>query len=251
MKTGGSALAGKVHVDSEERLLSPFNSSPLSNKGLTALSPRIVGRVDTSRIILEQGSVNDLISIETTALVGLVELDNIGTVEIRASNVTAGLASVLAILGLYLDEVVFYAASLGKALGERGKGTVGADNAIVGRARTILNFLEKDEIGNEQLVDDLVNDLRQIGAVRGQVLGVIRGDGDALAGPRALKADRAMVGGGIADRSNLSKREDAVESEGVGDDAGDIAVVVAHPSVTGVLCAINGTADDNSLWIGV
>lgn len=240
-----------MHVDGEEGLLAAVDGPPLGHNRLTARIPRRVGRVDTPGVILEQGPLENLVCVDAAALVRLVQLDDIGTVEVCAADVAAGLTAIYAILRLHLGKVILDAASLKEALGERGEGKVGADNAVVGGARAILNLLEDDEIGSAQLVDDLVNDLGEVRAIGGEVLGVVGGDGDTLAGALAGEADSVVLGGGIADGGDVGEGEDAVETKGVVDDSGDVAVIVAHLGVIRVRSAIERSADDNGLGVGI
>lgn len=71
-----------------------------------------------------------------------------------------------------------------------------------------------------------------------QVAGVVVGKGDAATGALGLERGAGGVGGGILERRDTCDREDAVETKGVVDDAGDITKRVAKAGVIRVLRTI-------------
>ena len=251
MEAGRSALAGEVHVDGEERLPPALDGPPLSRHGLPALSPRRVGRIDAAGVIPESGPPEDLVRVEAAALPWLVQLDDVRAVEVRAADVPAGLAAVGAVLRLHLGEVVLDAAGLQEALRERGEREVGADDAVVGGAGAVLHLLEEYEVGDAQLVDDLLDHLGEVGAVGGEVLGVVGGYGDAIAGAFTGEAGGTMFGRRVTDGSDVGERQYAVESKGIVDDASNIAIIIAHLGIIGVGSAIKRRPNDNTLGVGI
>lgn len=166
VESGRAALAAHVDVDGKENLAALLGP-PLSGEGLAAVVVGRVGGVDAAGVELELGAVEDLVGVEAAALVGLVELDDVGAVHVGLADVATGLATVLVVDGLDLGEVVVDARGLADGIGEGGEGHVGRGNAVVGRAGVVLDLLEEDEIGQAELVDDLIDDA-------GQVLGVGR-----------------------------------------------------------------------------
>lgn len=251
MQRRGTALGRKVHVDSEEGLVDgPVDGAPLRDEGLAAGVPRRVGGVDAARVVLERGALEDLVGVEGAARVRLVELDDVGLVEVRDADVAARLAAVLAVDGVDDDPVV-RDAGLGLDGGRQGgEGEVGGDDAVVGGAVVVLDLLDKDEVGGLEVVHDVGGDGGEVSDGRGEVLDVVVADGDASAVAAADEGGGGRVVGGVFCDCDAGQGEDAVEAKGVCDDAGDLGELVAHLGL-GVLCAVEGRADDDGLGVGV
>lgn len=171
-------------------------------------------------------------------MIGLDELNSIRTVEIGLANVTTGLTAILVVVRLDLGPLVNNTAGLLDAIGQSSESLVGGNNTIIGSATVVLNFLEEKQVRCSQLLNDLLDDERQVSRCRVEVLGVIVCNCDALARSLAGEADGRMFSvGRLADLGG-SQGKNAIEAKGVGDHASDVTNIVAEFSVTRVLGAI-------------
>lgn len=251
MQRRRAALGRKVHINSEEGLVhGSVDGAPLRDKGLAAGVPRRVCGVDAARVILERGALEDLVGVECAARVRLVELDDVGLVEVRDADVAARLASVLSVDGVDDDPIV-YNTGLGlDGCRQGGEGEVGGDDTVVGSAVVVLDLLDEDEVGRLEVVHDVGGDGGEVGDGRREVLDVVVADGDAPAVAAADEGGGGRVVGGVLCDCDAGQGEDAVEAKGVCDDAGDLGELVAHLGL-GVLCAVEGGANDDGLGVGV
>lgn len=250
MEGGRAALAAHVHIDGEEDLAALLGL-PLGGEGLAAVIVRRVAGVDAAGVVLERRAVEDLVGVGAAALVGLVEVQDVGAVQVRLADVAAGLAAVLVVEGVDVGEVVAHARLSLQSSGQRAQREAGRGDAVVGRARVVLDLLDEDEIGEAELVHNLVDDAGQMGRVGGQVLRVVGRDSDATAVAGAVEGYGRKLGGGFGNGGDGGKRQEAVKAKGVVDDTSDVAKVVAELRVVGVLRAIQGSADDDGLGIGI
>lgn len=215
MQGSRAALAAKVDVDSKERLLCALDRLPFSHKRLAAVIPGRVGRVNSSRVVLERGTIENGVDVVGATLIGLDELNSIRAVEISLANVTTGLATVLVVVRLDLGPLVNNTAGLLNAIGQSSESLVGGNDTVIGSATVVLDFLEEKQVRSSQLLNDLLDDKRQVGRSRVKVLGVVVCNCDALARSLAGEADgRVLSVGRLADLGG-SQGKNAVESKGV------------------------------------
>lgn len=248
---GRAAFAAHVHVDGEERLAPFLDRLPLRDERLAAVIVGRVGGVDAAGVVFERRAVDDLVGVGAAALVGLVELEHVNAVQVGLADVATGLAAVFVVDGRDLGEVVGDAGGRQERVGEGSKGEAGRGDAIVSRARIVLDLLQENEIRQAELVDKLVNNAGQMGRVRSEVLSVVRGDGDALTVTSAVEGHRRELGVGLGRGRNSREGKQTVEAKGIGDNTGNITQVVAELGVAGVLGAIERSADDDGLRIGI
>lgn len=91
MQRRATTLASKVHIDREEGLARALEWLPLCDERLAAVAPCLGGRLDAARVVGQDGPAgvflvgDDLGLVVGTALVGVVELDDVGAVPIPVS----------------------------------------------------------------------------------------------------------------------------------------------------------------------
>ena len=248
---GGATLAGLVDVDGEEGLAVALDGLPGGSEGLAALGPGGAGGGNAAGVELELGALEDLVDIGGGTLVGVVQLNDVGAVDVGNADVTTGGTTILVVLGDNLGEVVHDAAELLNAGSQGGEGHVAGDGAVVGGTRVVLDLLEEDEIGGEHLLDDLGGNALHVGRLGVEVASVVVGDGDSTASTIGLERDGRVLGSGVADGRDTGQRQNAVEAEGLVDDTGDVAEEVTHAGVVGVLGTIGGGSNDDGLRVGI
>jgi hypothetical protein len=210
-----ATLATKVDVDSKERLLCTLDRLPLSYERLAAIIPGRVGRVNSSRVVLERGTIDNGVDVVRSTLIGLDELNSIRTVEISLANVTAGLATILVVVRLDLSPFVNNTAGLLNTVGQGSESLIGGNDTIIGSATVVLNFLEEKQVRSSQLLNDLLDDKRQVCRSRVEVLGVVVCNGDALARALAGEADGRVLSVGRLANLGGSQGKNAIEAKGV------------------------------------
>lgn len=256
MQGGGAALAAKVNVDGEEQLAGATDGPPHSSNGLAAVAEGRIGGVNAAGVVLQHralavGTLKDRVGIESTAQVGLVELDNIGTVQVGDTDVTAGGTTVLVVDADNLGKIVHNAGKLLNDCSKGGQRNFSRHSAVVGLARVVLHLLEEDDVGSSHLGDDLLGNSGHVRGIGLEVPGVIAGHGDALAGSVAFKCNGREIGSRVSDGCNTSDRKYSVESKGVVHDTSDVAKVVAHLGIVGVSRTIEGSPDDDGLRVSI
>lgn len=167
MQAGRAALAAEVDVDGEEDLVGALDGLPHGDERLPGGLEVGVGLSDAAGVVLDGRAVDDGVFVVAASGVGLVQLDGVRAVQVRAANVAARLAAVLAVDGGHLDEVVPDARGLFDALRQGRQGEVGRGDAVVDGARVVLDLLEEDEVRGAQLGDDLGYDAGQVRRVGG------------------------------------------------------------------------------------
>lgn len=223
-----TALAAHVDVDGEENLAGALYRLPHGCEGLAAVVIGRVGRIDATRVELELRAVENLVFVQAASLVGLVQLQGIGAVQVGAADVTSWLATVLSVDRLDLCKVVLHTRSSLDAACERRERDIGRGDAVILAARVVLHLLQEDEIRRVELVDDLVDNVWHVVRVGHQVLGVVDTSSDAAAVTSAVKRDWWELGRGVLLRGKSSERQHAVEAKGIIDDSGDVTEVVTH-----------------------
>ena len=117
MQATASSLGSKVNVHCEENVGFVFtclsNNLPLRNQRLPARCPRLICRIDTSRVVLQRRAGKYLVGVESAAWVRLVEADKVWFVEIGDADVAAWLATILIVSGCDIRECVVWATSRG------------------------------------------------------------------------------------------------------------------------------------------
>src|SRR5690606_17379648 len=136
---------------------------------------------------------------------------NRGVVEVRHADVGAGSAAVLVVHRDDLGRSVFEAGALSDGRSQRGEGEVRGNLARVVGAVVVLDFLEVDEVGGFEDVDDLPGDSGEVRGGGVEVLNVVLADGDALAGALGRELRRAGGSSGRALDLDAGGGEDAVE----------------------------------------
>lgn len=245
-----TALAAHVDIDGEEDLAAALRL-PLRSEGLAAVVVGRVGRVDAARIVLELRPVEDLVGVQAAALVGLVQLDDVGAEQVGLTNVAARLAAILVVDGLNLGKVVSDSGCLLNGAREGGEGYVGRSHAVIGGPRVVLDLLDEDEIGVAELVDNLVNNARKMGRVRCQVLRIVGSDGHTSAVAGAVEGDGRVFERSLGDRGHSSQRENAVEAKIVVNDTGNVAEIVAEFGIGWVLGTVKRSTHGDGLWVGI
>lgn len=170
-----------MHIDREEHLVRALDWLPHSNQRLPCSFEIGIVVSDSAWVILDGGTVHHGILISARARIGLVQLHYVRTIQVRAANIAAWLAAVEAIYRSDFHKAILYTGLCLDALRERGESDVGGRDAVVGRARVILDFLEEDEVWGVEFGDDLVNDAGHVCRVGGEVLGVVVCDGETFA----------------------------------------------------------------------
>lgn len=249
--SGRAALARLVDIDGEEGLAGALERLPGGSDRLAAVLPGAIARLNAARVELELGTLENLVLVGGATTVGLVKLQDVGAVDEGGADVTTGGATIKVVLGDDLGEVVHDATKLLDARGKGSESDVTDDGAVIGLARVILDLLKEHEVGSEHLLDDLGGNALHVGRVRVQVAGVVVGDGDAAARLLRLEGDGRVISGGVLEGSDGSKGQDAVEAEGVVDETGDVAEIVAHLGVVGVLGPVSRGSNDDGLGVGV
>jgi hypothetical protein len=215
MQGGRAALAAKVDVDSKERLLCALDRLPLSHEGLAAVIPGRVGRINSSRVVLERGTIENSVDVVRATFIRLDKLNSIGAVEISLANVTTGLTTVLVVVRLDLSPVVNNAAGLLDTIGQSSESLVGGNDTVIGSATVVLHFLKEKQVRSAQLLNYLLDDKRQMSRLRVEVLGVVVCNCDTLARSLAGEADgRVLSVGRLADLGG-SQGKNAVEAKSV------------------------------------
>lgn len=249
-----ATLAGEVNIDSEEGLASAADGLPLSNDGLSAVGKGGICRRNTAGVVLEDRAVlglENLIDVVATTKVRLVQLNNIRSVKVGDADVSTRLATIQVVNGNDFSKLISNARLGLDARSQSMQSDVAGNGAVIGSTGVVLNLLKHNDIGGLQLVDNLLDDQGHMSGLRVQVLGVVDSDSDTLAVTLALEGDARELSSGVLDRRNAGGGQHTVKAKSVGDDTGDIANVVAHASVAGVLGAIKRSADHNRLGVGV
>lgn len=268
MQRGAASLAGPVHIDRVEGLLSPFRH-PRSSQRLPAILPRLVRRLDPSRVerqrrrrgILLPLAValalaialhsNDLGRVVRTALVRLVQANYLWPIEIGLADIATGLATVGVGDRVDVGPRVINLAERTDGVGQGDKRGVGRDDAVIGRAALVLNLLNEDQVRGAHVVDDVGGNLGQVSRVGCEVLNVVAANGEGLALPAAAEAGGRGGSRGRSGGFESCQWEDGVETEGLGDDACDGLQLIAHLVGVRVLGAVQGSANDDNFRVGV
>lgn len=248
---GGATLAGLVDVDGEEGLAGALGGLPGGSDGLAASVPGTAAGLNTTRVELERGALENLVLVVGGAQVGVPELNDIRTVDVGVADVTTGGATILVVLGNDLGVVVHNTAQRLDAASQSSEGDGANDGAIVGLARVVLDLLEEDEVRGKHLLDDLGGNALHVGGLGVEVAGVVVGNGDTTARLLGLEGDSRVVGGRVPEGRDGGQRQDTVEAESVVDETSDVAKVVAHLGVARVLATVGRGADDDGLGVGI
>lgn len=198
---GRAALGREVDVDGEQRLALPLiitcllllpslaDELPGRDERLPRIRPRRVARVDEARVVLECRAAEDLVGRHRVAPRGVaaaaLQLQDLGPVQVRVSDVRARRAAVRPVHGGYVGEVVHDGAvAQGRdGVGERREREVRVHGAVVGLAVVVLDLLYREQVRRPQVVHDVRRYGGHVGLVRrGEVLDVVSSDRD----PRAL-----------------------------------------------------------------
>ena len=246
-----TTLASKVHVDGEERLLGSLDRLPHGNKGLTAVIPSSVCGINAARVVLEGRAVEHLVGSIGSSGVGLDELDNVRSVQECCANVATRLTTVLVVHGIDLSPGVLDTAGFLNTISKGRQCQVGRNNTVIGGTRVVLNFLQEDQVRSAQLVDDLLNNEREVSRLGVEVLSVVVGDGDTLARVLAGEANGRVLGIRALLGLGGSQRKNAIEAKGVGDNTGDFSDVVTELGVVGILGTVEWRANGDGLGVGI
>ena len=177
-----TALGAKVHVDGEKRLVAVLGD-PLGHQGFARSFPGWVGWVDAAGVVLEGGQAgggvdDDVVGFGAgwAGVAAVFQGNGQRVVKVSGADVAAGCAAVLVVDGLDGDKVVGGTAGGLDGGDQGGQGLVGGNDAVVGGARVVLDFLDEQEVGRFQVGDDLGGHLGHVGAGGGEVLDVVGAD---------------------------------------------------------------------------
>lgn len=90
-----------MKVDGEE--VSAEYSPPVGDEGLAGCVPNTVGRIDASRVEVESGEAgetSDLDGVNGASSGSLDELQDLGAVQERSTDISAGLTTILVVDGV-------------------------------------------------------------------------------------------------------------------------------------------------------
>lgn len=125
MKTAASSLGTKVHVYREKDILLLLvllaNNLPLRSQRFAACRPCLVGRINTSRVVLKCRAVQDGVSIKTATRIRFVQSNQRRFVKIGRSNVATWLTAVLIVDRHNIGKSVVWTAGRGNGSGQCGK----------------------------------------------------------------------------------------------------------------------------------
>lgn len=241
-----------MHVDGEEGVVA-VESLPRGDEGLAAVVPGRVGRVDAAGVVLELGAREHLVGRRRVARVGVAQLEHVGPEQIRDTDVAARRAAVLVVDRRDVGVVVRHAAQIGDGRCQGREGHVRLDDAVVRLAVVVLDLLDEEQVGSEQIVDNMVSDIADVGCVAGRkVLNVVVGH--CQAGAYSIAGKGCWVRKGWAqrlDHGDVCQWQDMVEPVHLRDDTGDIVKLVTELAVGRVVCAVERISDSDRLRVAI
>lgn len=199
------------------------------NQRLAGVAPGVVERIDAAGVEFEFGAGEDLVLVSCGAGVRVAKGEEGRLVEVGDADVAVGLTAVLVVDGRDLGEGIGDARELLNGVGKSLQRYIAGNNAAFGGTVIVLDFLEEYDVGGAEVVDDLVCDEGEMRRGRGEVLDVVGAKGEALTGTVGFQGCgwRKQRQGIRSDRER-GEREDAIEPESVGHDAGNIAEGVSE-----------------------
>lgn len=246
---GGAAFAGPVVVDCKEGAAA-VDHFPVRGEGFARVGESLAV-VDAAGVEAQRRAGEDFVPVSGAARGAFHETDDARVVEVGCLDVAAGCAAVLVVDGVDVDPEVVNVGEAADFLSQGGEGQICVGDAVVGCAGAVLDFLQEHDGGSVEIVNDVLGDVGQVGAVRFEVLDVVGAEGQAVAfavggdgrwGRESV--DRALdLGAGL--------REDGVEAKDICDDAGDVFELVTELGSVRVAAAIERCTDDNGFGVGV
>lgn len=240
-----------MNVDGEERLAIALDWLPSGGERLSALRPSGASWGNAARVELECRALEHLVDISSTALVGVVELDHVGAVDVGHADVTTGGTTILVVDGHNLSVIIDNAAERLNPGSERVKGHVSCHGAVVGSTRVVLDLLQEDEVRGLHLLDNLGSDAFHVDGAGVEIASVVVGDADATAVARRFERDGWVVGSSILLGRDSRKGQNTVETKGVVNQASNVAEEVTHLGVIRVSGPIGRGSNDDGLGVGI